>query len=114
MLGGPLLSALAVIGTACFFAGQLSSSDFGQARALEDRSACSETAEVSAQFTLQQDEHRVWWYAYLGTLFALTGGLPCGGFAAGAISVAWWQRFTCRPEHPFVREVIPPRVNRGS
>ena len=103
MVGGPSLSALAVIGTACFFAGQLSSSDSGQGRALEVRCACSETAEVSAQFTLEQDESRVWWYAALWTLFALAGGLLCGGFAAGAISVAWWQRFTSRPEHPFVR-----------
>ena len=83
----------------------------GQGRALEDRSACSETAEVSAQFTLEQDEHRVWWYAAWWTLFALAGGLLCGGFAAGAISVAWWHRFTCRPEHPFVREAIPLLVN---
>ena len=30
MVGGPSLSTLTVIGTACFFAGQLSSSDFGQ------------------------------------------------------------------------------------
>ena len=105
-----LFSALTFVGTACFFAGQLSS--LGRGEALEDRCACSETVEVSAQFTLQQDEPRVWWYAYLGTLlFALTGGLLCGGFAAGAIRVAWWQRFTGRPEHPFVREAIPLRVN---
>ena len=55
-VGGPSLSALAVIGTACFFAGQLSSSDPGQQRALEVRCDFSETAEVSAQFTLEQDE----------------------------------------------------------
>ena len=85
---------------------------FWAGRPLGDRCACSET-EVSAQFTLEQDEPRVWWYAALWTLFALAGGLLCGGFAAGAISVAWWQRFTGRPEHPFVREAIPPRVNRG-
>ena len=78
MVGGPSLSALAVIGTACFFTGQLSSSDSGQ-------ELSSETAEVSAQFTLEQDEPRVWWYAALWTLFALAGGLLCGGFAAGAI-----------------------------
>ena len=52
---------------------------------------------------LEQDEPRVWWYAALGTLFALAGGLLCDAFAAGAISVAWWHRFTGRPEHPFVR-----------
>ena len=76
----------------------------GHWRALEDRCACSETAEGPAQFALEQDEPRVWWCAALWTLlFALAGGLLCGGFAAGAISVVWWQRFTS--------EAIPPRVN---
>ena len=70
MVGGPSLSALAVIGTACFFAGQLSSLGRGEL----SETACSET-EVSAQFTLEQDEPRVWWYTDLETLFALAGGL---------------------------------------
>ena len=48
----------------------------------------------------------------LSTVHAPTQ-LLCDAFAVGAISVAWWQRFTDRPEHPFVREAIPPRVNRG-
>ena len=107
MVGGP--------GTACFFAGQLSSSDPGQGRALEIRCACSETADVSVQFTFEQDQPRVWWSAALGTLlFALAGELLCGGVAVGAISVAWWQRFMGRPEHPFVREAIPLRVNQNA
>ena len=84
--GGPSLSALADTGTACFFDGQLSSSDPGQERALEVLCACSESAAGSAQFTLEQDEPRVWWYAALRTLlFALAGGVLCGGFAAEAI-----------------------------
>ena len=79
MVGGPSLSLRSrSLEPRVFFAGQLSSSDPGQGRALELRCACSETAEVSAQFTFEQDMPRVWWCATLGTLlFALAGGLLC-------------------------------------
>ena len=52
------------------------------------------------------------WCAAPGTLlFARAGGLLCGGFATGAVSVAGWQRFTTRSEQTFVREEIPLRMN---
>ena len=114
MLGGSSFSALAVIGTACFFAGQLSSPAPAQSRPLEVRCSCSDSTEVSSQLTLEQGETRGWRYAALGTLlFALAGGLLCGGFAAGAVSVVWWQRVTTRSEQTFLREAIPLRTNRS-
>ena len=84
-----MISALAVIRTACFFAGHLSHPGSGRGRSLEVRYSCSESAEVSSPFTLEQDEPRVWWYATLGTLlFARAVGLLCGGFTNGMVSVA--------------------------
>ena len=79
------------------------------AGALEVRCACSETAEVSVHAPTGRASRLV------------VRGLVDSPLRArrrtalwrvrGAISVAWWQRFTCRPEHPFVREAIPLLVN---
>ena len=89
MLDGSSISALTIIGAACFFAGHLCHPGSGQGRSLEVRCSCSEFQEVSSPFTLEQDEARVWWYAALGTLlFARAVGLLCGGFTTGMVSVA--------------------------
>ena len=113
MLGGTSISALVFIATACFFTGQVSVPR--QGLPVEIRCTCSKTAEVTSQFTLVQDEPRVWWYAALGTfLFALAGGLLCGVFAAGVFGVSWWNRISSKPEEIFVREPIPLRLNRNA
>ena len=114
MVGGSSFSELTVVGITCFFACQLSSPAPVQSRPLEVRCSCSDPAEVSSQLTLEQGESRGWWYAGLRTLlFALAGGLLCGGFSAGAVSVACWQRFTTRSEQTSLREAIPLRTNRS-
>ena len=86
MLGGSSFSALVVVGTACFFASQLSSPAPVQ----------SDPSRSAAPVPSQQRSP---------LLFALAGGFLCGGFAAKGVIT--------RSRQTFLREAIPLRTKRS-